>query len=297
MSSAATTAAHARPRQVSGRRYLLRRRTRYALFNVAGVVTFVLMAFPVYWMVATSLKTGDDINAVTPSFIPRHVTFANFSAAAHQAFFADVVRNSAIVVVATVAIALALAFFAAVAVARFDFGGRKAFLVMIVVVQMVPLNAMIIPIYLLLNSAGQLNKLSGVIVTYLTFVLPFTIWTLRGFVVNIPKDLEEAAMVDGCTRVGAFRRILFPLVAPGLVATAIYAFIQAWNEYIVAYVLLSDQSKQTATVWLASFLTARGTQWGPLLAASTMIAIPVVVFFALIHKRVTEGLTAGAVKG
>jgi N,N'-diacetylchitobiose transport system permease protein len=141
------------------------------------------------------------------------------------------------------------------------------------------------------------NKLSGVIVTYLTFVLPFCVWTLRGFILGVPRELEEAAMVDGSTRFGAFVRILLPLVAPGLVATSIFAFIQAWNEYILAYVLLQSPEKQTLTIWLANFTTQRGTDWGSLMAGATLTALPVVAFFALVHRRIAFGLTAGAVRG
>jgi N,N'-diacetylchitobiose transport system permease protein len=131
----------------------------------------------------------------------------------------------------------------------------------------------------------------------MTFVLPFAIWTLRGFILGVPRELEEAAMVDGTTRFGAFVRILLPLVAPGLVATSIFAFIQAWNEYIIAYVLLSSPEKQTLTVWLASFTTNRGTEWGPLMAGATLTAVPVVIFFLIVQRRIAFGLTAGAVRG
>jgi N,N'-diacetylchitobiose transport system permease protein len=132
----------------------------------------------------------------------------------------------------------------------------------------------------------------------MTFVLPFAVWTLRGFVLGIPKELEEAAMVDGSSRLGAFIRILLPLVAPGLVATSVFAFITTWNEYVFASVILSDQANQTVTVWLASFLgTSRNTDWGALMAASTLTAIPVVVFFLLVQRRIMFGLTAGAVRG
>src|SRR2546427_2043256 len=167
----------------------------------------------------------------------------------------------------------------------------------VIAVQMVPLNALVIPVYLLLDSVGQVDSLLGVIAYYLAIVLPFMIWTLRGFVANVPVDLEEAAMVDGATRVSAFVRIVFPLVAPGLVATAIYGFIQAWNEYIIAYVLLSSNSKQTLTIWLASFTTQHGTDWGGLMAGATLTALPVVVFFLIVQRHVVGGLTAGAVKG
>jgi N,N'-diacetylchitobiose transport system permease protein len=140
--------------------------------------------------------------------------------------------------------------------------------------------------------------LFGVILTYMTFVLPFSVWTLRGFLLGIPRDLEEAAMVDGSSRLGAFVRILLPLVAPGLVATSVFAFVTSWNEYIFANVLLLDQSKQTVTVWLSYFTgTSRHTDWGALMAASTVIAVPVMLFFLLVQRKMRFGLTAGAVKG
>jgi N,N'-diacetylchitobiose transport system permease protein len=197
---------------------------------------------------------------------------------------------------AVTAASLVLAFLAALALAKFRFYGRTAFIVLIVVVQMVPLNALIIPLYVLLSRAGQVDRLTGVIVTYLTFVLPFCVWTLRGFMLGVPRELEEASMVDGTTRFGAFVRILLPLVAPGLVATSIFAFIQVWNEFIMAYVLLSSPEKQTLSVWLAGFTTLRGTDWGSLMAGATLTAIPVVVFFVAVHRRIAFGLTAGAVK-
>jgi N,N'-diacetylchitobiose transport system permease protein len=155
---------------------------------------------------------------------------------------------------------------------------------------------MIIPVFLLLNDLGQYDKLTGLIITYLTFILPFTVWTLRGFVVNIPRELEEAAMVDGCSRTGAFLRVVFPLLAPGLVATSVYGFIQAWNEYLYALMLMS-QENQTATVWLGNFTTKHGTEYAPMMAGSTMMAVPIVILFLLVQRKMAAGLTAGAVKG
>ena len=175
--------------------------------------------------------------------------------------------------------------------------GRRAFVVIVFAVQMVPLAALIIPLYIALSSVHQVDRLSGVVISYVALVLPFCVWTLRGFIAGVPKELEEAAMVDGSTRFGAFVRILLPLVAPGLVATSIFAFIQAWNEFIIAYVFLTDPEKQTLGVWLAYFTTQRGTDWGPLMAGATLTALPVVFFFLLVHRRITFGLTAGAVRG
>jgi N,N'-diacetylchitobiose transport system permease protein len=266
-------------------------------WNALGLAVFVVMIFPVYWMVSTAFKTGPNIFSYSPKWLPIPATLANFGDAIHRQYFWQNVRNSLIVVCVVVTLSLALAFLAALALAKFRFYGRKAFIVITIAVLMVPLNALIIPLYITLSRVHQVNKLSGVIITYMTFVLPFAIWTLRGFILGVPRELEEAAMVDGTTRFGAFVRILLPLVAPGLVATSIFAFIQAWNEYIIAYVLLSSPEKQTLTVWLASFTTNRGTAWGPLMAGATLTAVPVVIFFLLVQRRIAFGLTAGAVRG
>jgi N,N'-diacetylchitobiose transport system permease protein len=274
-----------------------RRRTSRALYNGAAVLVLVVTVFPIYWMVATGFKRGVDILSFEPRWLPFPGTLENYRSAIGKPHFLQDVGNSIAVVVVTVVASLALAFLAALAAARFRFRGRAALIVMLIVVQMVPLEALIIPIYLMLDRAGQTDRLAGIVVTYMTFVLPFTIWTLRGFIVNIHEELEEAAMVDGCTRAGAFRRILFPLVAPGLVATAVFSFIQVWNDYLIAYVLLRSPEKQTLGIWLASFTTNHGTEWGGVMAGSTLFAIPAVVFFLLVQRRVVSGLTAGAVKG
>jgi N,N'-diacetylchitobiose transport system permease protein len=266
-------------------------------WNVLGLFVFLVLIFPVYWMISTAFKEGQNILADTPQFFPHPATLSNFDDAIHRDYFWDVVRNSLIVVTAVVSLSLVLAFLAALALAKFRFYGRGAFIVLILGVQMVPLNALIIPLYIQLSRAGLVNELTGVIITYLTFVLPFTVWTLRGFMLGIPRELEEAAMVDGSSRFGAFVRILLPLIVPGIVATSLFAFIQAWNEYLIAYVLLNDAEKQTITVWLADFTTQRGTDWGPLMAAATLTALPVVVFFLLVWRKIAFGLTAGAVRG
>jgi N,N'-diacetylchitobiose transport system permease protein len=274
-----------------------RRRVHKLGWNLLGLLVFAVMVFPVYWMVATAFKPGQQILSYTPQWIPTSPTLSNFRDAIDQPFFWHAVKNSLIVVSTVVALSVVLAFLASLALAKFHFYGRKAFIVLILGVQMVPLAALIIPLYILMSRLGQIDKLTGVIAMYLTFVLPFTVWTMRGFLLGIPKELEEAAMVDGATRFGAFVRVLLPLVGPGLVATSIFAFIQAWNEFIIAYVFLHTPEKQTLMVWLASFTTLRGTDWGPLMAGATLSALPVVVFFLLVQRRIAFGLTAGAVRG
>jgi N,N'-diacetylchitobiose transport system permease protein len=274
------------------------RHAHRTLWNVVGAGVFVVMIFPVYWMVSTAFKPDDQVYSLTPNWLPLRPTLSHFADAIHRPFFWQDVKNSLIVVVVTVLVSLVLAFLAAVALAKYRFAGRKTFILLIIGIQMLPGAGMIIPLYVVLARYHQVNVLSGVIITYLTFALPFCVWTLRGFILGIPKDLEEAAMVDGSTRFGAFAKILLPLVAPGLVATSIFAFITSWNEYIFARILLNDQSKQTVTVWLSFFLgTSRQTDWAGLMAASTLTAIPVVVFFLLVQRRIAFGLTAGAVRG
>ena len=266
-------------------------------WNALGLLVFAVIAFPVFWMISTAFKPGSDILSDTPTWIPLHPTLLHFHDAIHTPYFWTDAKNSLIVVSVVVALSMVLAFLAAVALAKFRFTGRKGFIVLMILIQMLPANALIIPLYVVLARYHQVNTLSGVIVTYMTFVLPFSVWTLRGFLIGIPRELEEAAQVDGSSRLGAFVRILLPLVAPGLVATSIFAFITSWNEYIFARILLSEGQKQTATVWLSYFTgTSRHTDWGGLMAASTLTAIPVVVFFLLVQRRIAFGLTAGAVK-
>ncbi|MFF7313206.1 ABC transporter permease subunit [Streptomyces sp. NPDC008137] len=272
------------------------RRAPKLWWNLLGLLVFVTAGFPLYWMLNTAFKPAKDAIDPDPSLLPTGLTFANFGRALDIADFWGPVGRSMVVSLAVVVIGMAVGLLAALAISRFAFRGRKIVIVGILAVQMVPLVAMIIPVFLLLNDLGQYDRLTGLIITYLTFVLPFTVWTLRGFIVNIPKELEEAAMVDGCSRTGAFLRVVFPLLAPGMVATSVYGFIQAWNEYLYALMLLS-QKNQTATVWLGNFTTKHGTEYAPMMAGATMMAVPIVALFLLVQRKMAAGLTAGAVKG
>ncbi|CAL9297328.1 carbohydrate ABC transporter permease [Streptomyces olindensis] len=272
------------------------RRAPKLWWNVLGLLVFVTAGFPLYWMLNTAFKPAKDAIDPDPSLLPTGLTFDNFGRALDIADFWGPVGRSLVVSLAVVVIGMVVGLLAALAISRFAFRGRKIVIVGILAVQMVPLVAMIIPVFLLLNDLGQYDRLTGLIITYLTFILPFTVWTLRGFIVNIPKELEEAAMVDGCSRTGAFLRVVFPLLAPGMVATSVYGFIQAWNEYLYALMLLS-QKNQTATVWLGNFTTKHGTEYAPMMAGATMMAVPIVALFLLVQRKMAAGLTAGAVKG
>jgi N,N'-diacetylchitobiose transport system permease protein len=276
----------------------MRARRATPLRTAGAVVVLAVFAFPVYWMVTTSLRRQRDVRTTDVDVLPTSLTLDNYRSVFERDFFGDALRNSLLVTVLTVAGALLLAFLAAVALARFRFRGRTSFIVAVLVVQMVPAEAMVISLFRVLDGWDLVNTIAGLTLTYLVFVLPFTIWTLRGFVAGVPRDLEEAAMVDGSSRMRAFFTVTLPLIAPGLVATGIFAFIQAWNEFLYALVIMNRPDKQTLPVWLQAFNEgARGTDWGGVMAGSTLITIPVLVFFLLVHRRVTSGLTAGAVKG
>ncbi|MEJ8637319.1 carbohydrate ABC transporter permease [Streptomyces sp. MS2.AVA.5] len=266
-------------------------------YNIVGLVAFVAMAFPVYWLVISALRPNHEIRSYDQTLWPSSVTFDNFKRAIDAPNFGTAIQSSLIICLTAVVGAMIISTIAAFAIARFKFAGRKTFMIVLLAVQLLPPTAMLIPIYIQLNNLGALNEYWGVIVIYLVSTLPFATWMIRGFVINIPKELEESAMVDGCTRMGAFWRVVFPLVAPGLAAASIYSLINAWNEYLLAYVVLQDNDKYTLNVWLMNFTTSRGVDYGALMAASTLIAIPVVAFFMMVQKKMAAGLTSGAVKG
>ena len=269
---------------------------RRTMLNVVGIAAALVFAFPVYWMVDTAFKGPDEIQTYVPVFFPTP-TLDNFAKAISQPHFTDFLRNSVLITFATVGLALVVGFLAAATVARMRFRGRKGFLLLVAIAQMAPFEALLIPFFLVVRDVGLYNQLPSLVLVYFIFTLPFTIWSLRGFVAGIPVDLEEAAMVDGASRLGAFVRVTLPLLAPGLVATAIFCFITAWNEYFYAFVFMTDVQNYTLPVWLGSFRTSFGTDWGATMAASTLFTLPVLVFFLIVQRRMVGGLTAGSVKG
>jgi N,N'-diacetylchitobiose transport system permease protein len=264
--------------------------------NLAGIIFSVVMIFPVYWVLNTAFKPADEVLRFEPTFIPSHATLDNFVSAFKAPLFLQDLLNGVIMTVCAVIGALVVGFLAALAIARFKFYGRKAIILVVLGVQLVPFISILIPLFLMLQPLGLTDSLIGVSLTYLVTLLPYTVWTLRGFISAIPKELDEAALIDGCTQGQVFWRIILPLTGPGLVATSVYGFIQAWNEFIIVNTLNSP-AKQNLMAWLLQNQTTRGTAWGPLMAGAIITSIPVVIFFLIIQRNIATGMTAGAVKG
>ncbi|WP_157538428.1 MULTISPECIES: carbohydrate ABC transporter permease [unclassified Nocardioides] len=267
--------------------------------DLVGIVVFLACVFPVYWMVSRSFLPRNRIKGEDPVFVPTGGTLDNYRRVFSDGSFTDALVTSLTVTLLTVGVALLFAFLAAVAVSRFRFRGRRTFILTLLVIQMIPAEALFISQYKMLDGMSLLNSVIGLTIVYVASVLPFTVWTLRGFVDGVPRELEEAAMMDGCSRTGAFFKVTLPLLAPGLVATGVFAFIQAWNEFTLAVVVMTDPDKKTLPVWLVAFTDSRsrGVDWGAIMASSTLITIPVIIFFLVVQRRMVSGITAGAVKG
>jgi len=276
-----------------------RRAVRFAL-GVVGIIAAAVWAFPVYWMVMSAFTPAARLRSATPSSLPTSPTMHSFTAVIGGSSSPAALRMSLAVTLVTVLAVLAFAFLAALAVSRYRFSGRRSFILAVLFIQMLPAEGLFIAQYKMLSSVGLLNSVIGVSVLYTATIVPFTVWMLRGFVAGVPVELEEAAMVDGLSRSKAFLRITLPLLAPGLVASGVYAFLQAWNEFTVALVTLPAESAQTLSLWLRSFLAAsanRGVDWSQVMAASALLAVPVIVFFLIVQNRMASGLVSGAVKG
>lgn len=265
--------------------------------NAIAIVFGLLWIFPLYWMLNTAFLTPDQIQARVPSLFPVNGTFENFGTVLTDPNFWSALRMSLSIALIVVVAALVFGFFAALALSRFRFRGRGSLIVAVLIIQMIPAEALFISQYKMLDGWGLLNSVLGMSILYLGANVPFTIWMLKGFVDGVPIELEEAAMLDGCSRMGAFFRITFPLLGSGLVASSIFSFLASWNEYTLALVSLTSDSSRTLPIWLTGFSGMNTvTDWGGVMAGSTLMAIPVIVLFMFVQNRMATGLTAGAVK-
>jgi N,N'-diacetylchitobiose transport system permease protein len=288
-----------RARVVPPRRRPRRRATAARrLLGALAVLVALVWVFPVYWMINSAFLPTNRLRTPEPSFLPFGGTLSNFRRVLTDPSFYDAVKVSLAVTGLTLAAAILFAFVAALAISRFRFRGRKSFVVTVLVVQMIPAEGLFISQYQMLDTWQLVNSVVGLSIVYVAAVLPFTVWMLRGFVSGVPIELEEAAMMDGLSRTGAFFRITFPLLAPGLVASGVYGFLQAWNEYTLALVVMTDPAERTLPLWLQGLVEAnKATDWGIVMAGAALITVPVIVFFLFVQRRMSSGLVAGAVKG
>jgi N,N'-diacetylchitobiose transport system permease protein len=281
----------------------MRRRTlrlSSVLWTLLALTVSVVWIIPVYWMLNSSLLPNVILQQTTPTLVPTGGSLDNYASVLDDSSFFQSLSISLAVTLVTVVAAIVIAFLGALAVSRFRWRGRWSFILALLLIQMLPAEGLFIAQYKMMSSLGLLNQVLGLAILYTAAVVPFTIWMLRGFVAGVPVDLEEAAMVDGLSRTQAFLRITFPLLAPGIVASAVYAFLQAWNEFTVALVVMTEEQARTLPLWLRGFLQAsamRETDWGQVMAASTLVAIPVIAFFLMVQGRLSSGLVGGAVKG
>jgi N,N'-diacetylchitobiose transport system permease protein len=278
------------------------RRSRKVTLNTLGVLVAVVTLFPIFWMVSTAFKPPTEIYSLTPQPLPLHPTWANFRNVLNGSVIGmpywTFLRNSLFVTLSAVVVSSVVALLAAVAVARFRFRFRSTYLIMLLIVQMVPQQALVIALYLDFRKVNLLDSLIGLSLLYITFSLPVTIWMLRNFVAAVPRELEQAAAIDGAGPFQVFWKVLLPLVAPGLVTTSVFAFIFAWNEFIFALTFLgTDESKYTLPVYVTYFFGRGTTDWGAIMAASVLFTLPVMIFFLIVQRRLRTGLIAGAVKG
>ena len=276
------------------------RRLDLMLDVFTGLLVFAIVAFclfPLIWTLLTSLKPEADIVTATLQYIPQHVTLDNYVTLWQQSGFPTLVANSVVVTSTTGVICLTIGTLAAYSFSRYRFRGRGKLLIFYLVIRMFPVVLMIIPLFVMMRNLGLLDSRFGLALAYTTFLLPLCIWMLKGFFDAIPLELEEAARIDGCTRLGALVRIVLPLARSGLVTTAVFVAIVAWNEFLFAMMMTTSQGSRTWPVGLQLMVGEFQLPWGPLSAGGILSIIPIIIFFALVQQSLIRGLTAGAVKG
>jgi ABC-type glycerol-3-phosphate transport system permease component len=260
------------------------------------VLLAVIILIPFLWMFSVSIKPANEPFSIPPRLWPQNPTFENYK----NAFYPEFRRyflNSIIVSVATMVTSITVGLLAAYGFGRFKFPGARLILVAIILAQMFPVATMIIPLYKIMNSLNLINTYPALVLAYLTLTLPVSIWMLRGFIQSIPPDLEEAAMVDGCTRLQAFWRLVVPLARPGIAATAVWIAVVTWQEFLFALAFTTTVNMRTISVGMADFQGQYGIRYGELMASSVMVSMPIIALFFFLQRYFVAGLTAGATKG
>ena len=272
-----------------------RRAAHVAIYGIL-VVTTAVMLFPVAWMLTVSVRPNVEVMKIPPQWIPTVFTLAPYVKVLGSARYLRTFANSYFIALVVTAFSLFVGALAAYALARFRFKGQRAVIMFLIITQMFPLVLLCIPYFRVVVSLGLYDTLTALIVVYTTFTLPFCILMLRSYFAQIPKDMEEAAMVDGCTRLGAIARTLIPLSFPALVGAGLYTFLLAWNEFLFAVVLIESWEKRVITMAIYSLLAEFVTEWSMMMAFSVLASAPLVVAFIFLQRYVVQGMTAGAIK-
>jgi len=275
------------------RRALVEPLVSYAFLGVLLVVVI----FPFYWMTITAFKSETQMRSLVSMFWPDPVVLDNFRHLLGDTDFLAWFKNSVFVAVSSTLVATAIGTLGAYSLARLSFLGRAFMSSAVLITYLVPPSILFIPLYAQIRNLGLADSLAGLIAAYPSFTVPFVTWLLMGYFESIPIELEEAAMIDGATRFGAFRRVILPLAAPGVLAAGLYAFTQAWNEFLYALVFITDVKLRTLPVGLSSFITGDVYGWGYLMAGAVLTTLPVIAAYTYLQKYMVEGLTAGSVKG
>ena len=269
---------------------------KQVLLHIAVIAAVAMLAFPVVLLVFNALKTEMDIFA-SPMGVPTHVTWENFRQVLTETTFLTNLKNSAIVAFATVLLSVVVTAPAGYALSRFKFSGRTLFSMWLLATQSFPGIIMVLGLFTVLRAYNLLNRLGGLVIMHTSFSMPFSIWLLKGYFDKIPVALEEAARIDGCTRLQSLVKVVLPLSVPGLLAVATFSLLLSWNEFFFALVIMRDNAHFTLPVFLSRFLGSGGVvQWGPLSAAALLVSIPVFLLFLLGQRYLVSGLTGGAIK-
>lgn len=262
---------------------------------IGAVVLFALL--PIVWTLLTSLKVEKDIITINLQYLPQTITFDNYVAIWNRSGFPTLITNSAIVTLFTLLTTMLIGTLAAYSLSRYQFRGRNWILQFYLVIRMFPVVLMIVPLFVIMRRLSLLDTRFGLALAYTTFLLPFCVWMMKGFFDSIPIDLEDAARIDGCTRLGALARIALPLVRSGLVATAVFIGIASWNEFLFALMLTTSQGSRTWPVGLQLMIGEFQLPWGTFSAGGIISIIPIIIFFAIVQRSIIRGITAGAMKG
>jgi multiple sugar transport system permease protein len=266
--------------------------------NLAVWLLILLVVFPLIWMVLTSVRPQTELFHIPPVLLPSSITFSHYIRLLTGTRFPMYFRNSMILATSTTVVVIVIATFGAYSLARFRYPGREQFSLLILMTYLLPSVVLVIPVYLLLVSVGLANTIASLVVAYTSFALPYALWLLRSFISGIPEDLEAAALIDGAGRLGAFFDVVLPQALPGIISTAIFTFILAWNEYLYALVLVnSDGAKPLTTGILTLLIGPVNVEWSLLMAASVMMSLPLIVIFTFLQGYLTSAFRAGGVKG